>query len=128
MLYGDTFASGYTGYDPDLRPLSPGIFMVMRMIERLCMRTDGDVIRELAFGPGDAEYNGFLCTRKWLDAVVYILSPALRGLALKSVRAATKLVDGLAKKVLISTKLSPWLKRAWRSRLAKRVEETSPKN
>jgi len=44
------------------------------------------------------------------------------------VQAETKLVDGLARRVLISTKLSPWLKRAWRGRLAERVEEASLKN
>jgi CelD/BcsL family acetyltransferase involved in cellulose biosynthesis len=32
MLYGDTFVSDYTGYDPDLRQFSPGIGLVMRMI------------------------------------------------------------------------------------------------
>jgi hypothetical protein len=128
MLYGDTFVSDYTGYDPDLRQFSPGIGLVMRMVERFCNRTDGDVIKELDFGPGDAEYKAVLCTRKWFEAVVYIFSPTLRGLALKSIRTATRLVDGLAKKVLISTKFSPWLKRAWRGRLAKRAEKTPPNN
>ena len=72
MLYGETFVSDYTGYDPDLRQFSPGIGLVMGMIERFCNRADGDVIRELDFGPGDAEYKAVLCTRKWLEAVVYI--------------------------------------------------------
>jgi hypothetical protein len=128
MLYGDTFVSDYTGYDPDLRQFSPGIGLVMRMIERFCSRADGDVIRELDFGPGEAEYKAALCTREWLEAVVYIFSPTLKGLALKSIRTATRLVDGLARKVLISTRLSPWIRRAWRSRLAKRAEKTPPKN
>lgn len=128
MLYGDTFVSDYTGHDPDLRQFSPGIGLVMRMIERFCNRADGDVIRELDFGPGDAEYKAALCTRKWLEAVVYIFSPTLRGLALKSIRTATRLVDGLARKVLISTRLSPWIRRAWRGRLAKRPEKTPRKN
>jgi CelD/BcsL family acetyltransferase involved in cellulose biosynthesis len=98
------------------------------MIERFCKRADGDVIRELDFGPGDAEYKAVLCTRKWLEAIVYIFSPTLRGLALKSIRAATRIVNALASKVLISTKLSAWARRAWRGRLARHAEKTPPKN
>jgi CelD/BcsL family acetyltransferase involved in cellulose biosynthesis len=128
MLYGETFVSDYTGYDPELRQLSPGTGLLMRMIERFCNRSDGDVISELDFGPGDAEYKTALCTRKWLEAVVYIFSPTLKGLALKSVRTVTRVVNVLARKVLIFTKLSSWARRAWRGRLAKHAEKTSPKN
>jgi hypothetical protein len=126
MLYGETFVSDYTGYDPDLHQFSPGIALLMRMIERFCNRADGDVIRELDFGPGDAEYKAALCTRKWLEAAVYIFSPTSRGLALKSMRTATRIVDAFARKVLISTKLFPWVRRAWRGRLAKHAEKIPP--
>jgi hypothetical protein len=127
MLYGDTFVSDYTGYDPELRHFSPGINLVMQMIERFCNRADGDVISELDFGPGDTEYKAVLCTRKWLEAVVYIFSPTLKGLALKSVRTATRVANVLVRKILVSTKLSPWIKRAWRGRLAKHTEKTPPR-
>jgi hypothetical protein len=128
MLYGETFVSDYTAYDPEFRQFSPGIGLVMRMIERFCNRADGDVIAELDFGPGDAEYKAVLCTTKWLEAVVYIFSPTLRGVALKSIRTATRVVNVVARKVLTSTKLASWARRAWRGRLAKHAEKTPPKN
>lgn len=118
MLYHGSFVGEYTGYDPEFRQYSPGMVLMMRVIEGFCNRTDGDVVREIDFGPGEAEYKGALCTKTWQEAVVFIFSPTPKGLALKLMRAVTRLLDGGARAILASTNLLPRLKRAWRDSLA----------
>ncbi len=119
MLYGGSFVSEYMGYDPEFRQAAPGMFLIMRVIEGFCNRANGDVVTELDFGLGHAEYKTMLCSKSWQEARVYIFSPTLKGLALKALRTATGIIDGSARKVLVSANLLPRLKRVWRDRLAK---------
>ncbi len=118
MLYHGTFVSEYMGYDPEFRQYSPGMVLIMRVIEGFCNRKDGDTVKELDFGLGHAEYKEALCSRNWLEAVVYIFSPTPKGLLLKLMRTTTRLLDVVIRKALGSTKTLPRLKRAWRDRLA----------
>jgi hypothetical protein len=120
MLYYGAFVSEYMGYDPELRQHSPGMVLIMRVLERFCSRADGDQVRELDFGPGDAEYKVMLCTQTWQEANVFMFSPTPKGLVLKLSRAATRLLDGAARRILTSTDLLPRLKRAWRDSVARR--------
>jgi uncharacterized membrane protein YhfC len=99
---------------------------MMHVIEGFCDRSDGDVVQELDFGLGHAEYKAVLCTKSWSEACVYIFSPSLKGLFLKSLRAGTRVVDASARKLLASTSFLPKLKRAWRDRLAKKANPTTP--
>jgi hypothetical protein len=126
MLYHGSFVSEYMGYDPEFRRFSPGMVLIMRVIEGFCGRASGDTVRELDFGLGHAEYKGALCSKTWLEAPVYIFSPTPKGLGLKAMRTTTRLVDGCARKVLASTKFFPRLKRAWRDHLAKRAKFVPP--
>lgn len=128
MLYHGSFVSEYLGYDPEFRRLSPGIVLIMRVIEGFCNRANGDVVRELDFGLGDAEYKSTLCSENWMEAPVYIFSPTLRGLKLKAMRSASRVIDRGARKILTSSKFLPRLKRAWRDRLAKKVKPESDFN
>jgi hypothetical protein len=128
MLYHGSFVSEYMGYDPEFRKFSPGMVLIMRVIERFCDRATGDTVKELDFGLGHAEYKGALCSKNWLEAPVYIFSPTPKGLALKAMRTTTRVVDGSARKVLASTKFFPRLKRAWRDHLAKRAKSPSLPN
>jgi hypothetical protein len=116
-IYNKSFASEYLGYDPKFRQFSPGMFLIMRVIEGFCTGTGDDVVKELDFGLGDAEYKAALCSRGWLEASVYIFAPTLKGIGLKGMRATARAVDGAARKLLVSTNLLPRLKRLWRDRL-----------
>jgi hypothetical protein len=122
MLYQGAFVSEYLGYDPEFRKLSPGMFLIMRVIEDFCRAAEGDTVTELDFGLGHAEYKGALCSKSWLEAPVYIFSPTLKGMSLKAMRTATRAADGLARKALASTSFFSRLKRAWRDRLAQRAK------
>jgi hypothetical protein len=128
MLYHRSFVSEYLGYDPEFRRLSPGIVLIMRVIEGFCNRANGDVVQELDFGLGGAEYKSALCSENWMEAPVYIFSPTLRGLKLKAMRSATRAIDRNARKILTSSRFLPRLKRAWRDRLAKKAKPESDFN
>jgi hypothetical protein len=119
MLYHGSFVSEYMGYDPEFRQWSPGMVLVMRVIEQLCTGSAGDKVENLDFGLGHAEYKGALCTKNWMEAPVYIFSPTLKGLGLKMMRSTSRLVDAGARRILTSTKFLPRLKKAWRDRLRK---------
>lgn len=119
MLYNGSFASEYLGYDPEFRQSSPGMVLIMRVIEGFCNHANGDIVNELDFGLGHAEYKAVLCSKTWLEARVYIFSPTLKGFALKSIRATAGMIDMTARRLLASAKMVPRLKRVWRDRLAK---------
>jgi hypothetical protein len=125
MLYHGSFVSEYMGFDPEFRRFSPGMVLLMRGIEGFCSGADGDVVKELDFGLGHAEYKGALCSKNWMEAPVYIFSPTFRGLGFKAMRTTTGFVDGRAKKYLASTKSFQRLKRAWRDHLAKQARSRS---
>ena len=122
MLYHGSFISEYMGYDPEFRRFSPGMVLIMKVIEGFCSAATGDAVKDLDFGLGDAEYKSALCSEKWMEAPVYIFSPTLRGLKLKAMRSATRAIDRSARKILTSSKFLPRLKRAWRDRLAKKAK------
>jgi hypothetical protein len=125
MLYNGSFVSEYLGYDPEFRRSSPGMVLIMQVIERFCRRANGDAVRELDFGLGHAEYKVALRTNGWLEAAVYIFGPTLKGLILKSMRTTTMVIDSCARKILASTEYFPRLKKAWRGRLATNAKRES---
>jgi CelD/BcsL family acetyltransferase involved in cellulose biosynthesis len=124
MLYGEIFVGEYTGYDPAFRDFSPGMFLMMQVIEGFCGGVQ-DTVKEVDFGLGNAEYKAALCGKNWIEASVFIFGPTLRGVALKGMRTMTVMVDVFARRVLASTKLLPRLKRAWRDRLAQNAQAQS---
>lgn len=125
VIYGRTFGSEYMGYDPEFRQFSPGMFLVMRVIEGLCSGASGDAVSELNFGPGDAEYKAMLSTRSSLEGSIFIFSPKMKGIFLKLLRTATRAVDVMARKTFGSARLVPKLKRLWRDRLSRRAGTAS---
>jgi hypothetical protein len=118
MLYHGTFVSEYMGYDPEYRQYSPGIVLIIRVIEGFCNDTNGDNVEELDFGIGHAEYKRTLCSRTWREAVLFIFSPTIKGCKLKMMRLAARLIDATARTVLSRMDLLSLIKRAWRNHVA----------
>lgn len=125
MLYGQTFVSEYMGYDPEFRQLSPGMVLIMRVIEGFCTHANGDNVGELDFGLGHAEYKAALCSRNWREGSILIFSPSVTGVLLKVLRTLTQLVDRSARAMLARTAFFPRLKRLWRDGLSKRASTAS---
>lgn len=125
MLYGTTFVGEYTGYDPELGECSPGMFLMMRVIEGFCKHANGEVVQEIDFGLGEAEYKNALCTDFWLEAMVYVFSPTLRGFGLKCMRTLSWMADASIRRILSSAKNVARIKKLWRKRMAQRAEAAS---
>ena len=125
MLCGTTFVGEYTGYAPEFGEHSPGMFLMMRVIEGFCHHANGDTVQKIDFGLGEAEYKNALCTDSWLEAVVYMFSPTLKGLALKCMRTLAWIADASIRRVLTSAKTIARIKKLWRSRIAQRAAEHS---
>ena len=115
-INGATFGSDYIGYDAEFAGHSPGMYLVMKVIESFC---DGnrEGVTEVDFGQGHAQYKQVLANEEWTESLVQIFAPTVKGISLNLVRT---LLDGMnqsTKKALASTSLLQKIRRKWRSRL-----------
>ena len=109
-----TFGSDYLGYDPAFAQYSPGMYLIMKVVEGFC---DGhlDGVRAIDFGPGPAQYKKILSTEAWREVTVYIFAATFKGCMLNLVRTLTSGVNQTLKAVLARTKLLQKVKKAWRA-------------
>lgn len=115
-VYGEVFHSDYMGYDPEFAKYSPGMFLIMRVIENFCDCNNGG-IREINFGHGDAQYKELLGNCEWQESSVYLFSPNVRGTYLAALRGVTAVIDSGIRKTLSKAGLAAKVKRLWRQRL-----------
>jgi Acetyltransferase (GNAT) domain len=114
---GNTFGSDYVGYDPEFANHSPGMYLVMRVIEGFC---DGhrEGVTGVDFGPGHAQYKQVLSNQEWWETCVYIFAPTVKGISLNLARTLIVGIDQMTKKALARTNLLQKAKRAWRNHAA----------
>jgi len=122
-LYQRTFHSDCMGYDPQYAKCSPGMFLIMRVIESICSQNGNGDLKELDFGFGDAQYKEVLGTENWEEVPIHIFAPTLKGLALNVLQMQTALIDLLVKKTLGQANLVSRLKKMWRHRIRESVQE-----
>ena len=115
MVYGSTFHSGFTGYDPAMREHELGTLVFVHLIDRLCE----EKVKTLDFGLGDAFYKERFGDAFWTDVSISIYRPSLRGAVLKLAFTSCFYFDRLLRSVAQKLKMVNWVKRAWRSRLAR---------
>jgi hypothetical protein len=114
-LYLGTFHSDFMGYDPNLGKYSPGMFLIVKVIEDFCNRNDsGDQVSKIDFGLGDAQYKEVLGDHEWNDASLYIFSPRFRGVSLNLVRTPAAMLDRAARRAIEQIGLLGRIKRKWR--------------
>jgi hypothetical protein len=125
-LYHGTFHSNFMGYDPDCARYSPGMFLIMKVIEGFCDPNACDKVKEIDFGLGDAQYKEVLGNAEWREAVVHIFAPSLKGVGLSLLRTPAIVIDKLAKALMERTKLLQRVKKMWRTHAIRKQErETS---
>lgn len=114
-INGNTFGTDYVGYDAEFASHSPGMYLVMRVIEGFC---DGhrEGVTGVDFGTGHAQYKQVLSNQEWCETSVYIFSPNLKGIGINMVRTLIVGTDQLIKKMLARTSLLKKVKKAWRGR------------
>jgi CelD/BcsL family acetyltransferase involved in cellulose biosynthesis len=108
-----TFGSDYIGYDAEFATYSPGMYLVMKVIEGFC---DGgrEGVSGIDFGTGDAQYKQILSNRGWREVSVYMFAPTLKGISFNLVRTIIGRADQAVKTILVRTKLLRRVKKTWR--------------
>jgi hypothetical protein len=123
-LYKGTFHSDLLGYDPYHARYSPGMFLIMSVIENFCKSPENSV-SAIDFGLGDAQYKQVLGDRKWDEASVYLFAATLLGAGVNLMRVPIVLLDGVAKHVMRRTTVLCNIKRSWRNVVRERGNSLS---
>jgi hypothetical protein len=100
-----------TGYDPEYRDYSPGIFLLMKMIEHLYNEYK---VTMIDFGQGDSEYKYIYCNERCEKASLYIFSPAMKIVLLNVARMIIVSASRVIEFFLDRFQLKGKLKRIWR--------------
>jgi hypothetical protein len=119
ILYGRTFFTSTTGYDPDLRDYRPGTFLLQTMLRDLCSEKVAD---EVDFGFGDAQYKRDWCEQEQVQASFFVFAPSFKGVYVNCLRTPLIGAANGTRKILSRTGVLQKLKRAWRDRLAKKAK------
>jgi len=126
--YGQAFHSDFMGYDPAHSRYSPGMYLVMKVIEQFCNRTSPVGIKEIDFGLGDAQYKQILGDSEWQDVSVYIFGRSIKGLTTSLLRTPALLVERAARACLQRTGLVSRTKRIWRGIMRRRATPDAREN
>ena len=105
----------YGSFDPKWSRGSPGIVLLIKVLEDLCKESD---ISRMDFGFGDALYKRKFGTDHWLEESVYIYAPRLRPVLIKTVMSMN-LVFSLLRRAVIHLSLDGRIKRNWRKMMWK---------
>jgi CelD/BcsL family acetyltransferase involved in cellulose biosynthesis len=111
-LAGRRFTYELPGYDPDLAAHSPGLILVLRLIEDLITRGEADV---LDFGSGDNEYKQLFATRSYLEVSALLVRDGRMARGLAAVYGGLAAVSRLGAEVLarhgVKRRVLGWLRR-----------------
>ena len=110
-----TFGSDYLAYDAEFERYSPGMCLILKVIEGFCDESPQG-INAVDFATGYAQYKEVLSNRKWEEEDVHIFAPTIKGVGLNLVRSFFVVIDQSGKKLLASTNLLQKLKKRWRAR------------
>ena len=125
-LYKRTFHSDRMGYDPHYARYSPGMFLIMKVIEGFCGGEGPERTSVIDFDLGDAQYKQVLGDRTWDDASIYLFGATLHGAGLNLMRTPIVLLDSVANRFMKRTAVLRNIKRAWRNVLRERRNSLSP--
>jgi CelD/BcsL family acetyltransferase involved in cellulose biosynthesis len=122
-LFGGTFYSWATAYDPTLRQYEPGNLLFHRMINELT----SEGVSKLDFGLGDAFYKQRYGDMSWAEGTATLFAPTLKGALLHGSSTVTAGAERAARRLLAVTGSVDWLKTRWRSRLERRSPASASK-
>lgn len=112
--YRGIFHSDFMGYDVEFKKYSPGMYLIMKVLEELCAGGQKE-IDVIDFGMGDAQYKEVLGSTQWQDVSCYLFPPTPKGLALNALRTPAAFVDRVARNALERTALLHRVKKMWRA-------------
>jgi CelD/BcsL family acetyltransferase involved in cellulose biosynthesis len=98
--YRGVFFSDFMGHDSAYAKHSPGMFLVMKVINGLYGADGNSRVTRVDFGVGDAQYKEVLGNVCWTDAFIYIYGPSRKGRALNAAQLPVVLLDKLGRAAL----------------------------
>lgn len=113
-LYRGVFHSESMGYDQAFQQFSPGMHLILRVIELLCR--EGEKVSMIDFGLGDAQYKRLLGDIEWQDGSPCGFAPTFSGLTLRAYCTPVFFLDSFARR-LLPENFRTRLKRLWRERI-----------
>ncbi len=125
LQYEGTYFLYASGYDPDLRHLSPGKVLFVRLIEDLCKRRP---VQRLDFGFGDAEYKRVYCNSHRDEASVNLFAARMKPLCINLLRTSATGISRGMRYVVGKLRLGRRIKRGWRDRFREKYVGQSPGN
>jgi CelD/BcsL family acetyltransferase involved in cellulose biosynthesis len=109
--YGQTQFTEYGSFDPRWRQGSPGIVLLVKVIEQLCGEAQ---VRAMDYGFGGASYKEKFGTTCWLEKSVYIYAPRVRPLLVNMAMSADMAFCEVLRRATARLQLDSWVKRRWR--------------
>jgi Acetyltransferase (GNAT) domain len=119
-VYRSTLYSDFLGFDPAYGRYSPGVYLIVEVIDRLSRHSADPRVRLIDFGVGEAEYKIRLGNRSQQKVSVSIFAPSARGVTLNALQTFVRICQASAERLLMNSGLLARLKRAWRSRIRPR--------
>ena len=108
LLYRGTFLIRDTGFDPELSELSPGTYLLSRVVEALCEDPD---CQRIDFGAMQAEYKRRFSSYPVEFVSTYVFGRSLRGRTMTCIRTLTGAADRSARALLGSERSRKWMRR-----------------
>jgi len=121
-LVAGTFGGNYVGYDPEFSKYSPGMYLMTKVIEGFCTG-EGEGVRRIDFGHGDAEYKASLADCESREAAVHIFAPSFKGIEMSIGRSFSGAIEQGIKKVLAKADLLQKIKKSWRNHARRRLTQ-----
>jgi len=114
-INGNTFGSDWLAFDSEFAKYSPGMFLILKVIEGFC---DGnrEGVTAVDFATGHAQYKEVLSNQEWRETCSYIFAPTLKGISLNFAWTLIGGMDKAIKKALSSTGFLQRIKKGWRAR------------
>jgi hypothetical protein len=118
--YKGVLYSDFMGYDPIHAKYSPGMYLITKTLEDLCVGEVDSSIGLVDWGLGDAQYKQLLGDNSWTEANVRLFGPTVKGLALKTLIIPIAMADAWLKRSLAHSGLLQNVKTRWRQRLMRK--------
>jgi hypothetical protein len=112
-LYKGCFYSSSTGYNSAYGLYSPGLYLIIKIIEELCLNPD---CQSFDFGFGDSEYKRMLSNEVWQESNYFIFTTTFKGIKLKLIKSITYIFNYYLKKGITKFKFLFQIKQIWRNK------------
>lgn len=126
-IHKGTLYSDFIGYDHEYGEYRPGLYLVMKVLEEVCVPGAAQRATQLDFGSGDSEWKkAIIGDQSLIEAYAMLFAPSIRGQVIRLLWAGSESINAAGKRVLKRTKMFADVKREWRKRVRARRPVSAP--